>query len=177
MQYAFLRSPKTALQLWRKTAVHFARNCFETTKLKKWLKLMASKKKISKHWEKKSGKENLTIELEKRKNWQNWKFYRGADIVYCIYWPSLTFIFLPRVDLLNYFDCFQRSYVRALAQRDNYFKRKNCFDRSGKLLFLGYLQVYVSSSKLTSHSNKMDHHGIDWKVLKMIEDLIFWNNI
>lgn len=96
---------------------NYQQNCFccaiTKTKLKKWLKLMASeerKKNKKKNREKKTWQSESVKAITKVKKLQNWKFHPEADIVYCIYWASLTFILLPRDDLLNYFDCFRWKY-------------------------------------------------------------------
>lgn len=81
-----------------------SRNSFNETK---WL--TKEKKKIKTL---RLGKENLTIELDenkiigenRKKTCKTGNFI--AKLSDRIYWPSLTFISLPRVDLLNYFDCF-----------------------------------------------------------------------
>lgn len=71
MQYAFLRSPKTALQLWRKTVVFSNLLCaklFWDDKVKEVIEVdgeqRVSKEKISKHWV--EGKKN-----REKKTWQS----------------------------------------------------------------------------------------------------------
>lgn len=73
----------------------------------------------------KIGKRKLTIEVfgENIAKWtekscRTGNFIANADIVYCIYWPSLAFIFLPRVDLLNYFDCLSVELGCALWRKE-----------------------------------------------------------
>lgn len=79
--------------------------CFARNKVKEVIELTLSQQKKSK--QKDIGKEKLSIDatvkkrLRKRrksdKNLPDWNFYRKADIVYCIYLSSLTFVRVSKI--------------------------------------------------------------------------------